>query len=121
MHSAHSASGFSGVPYSHMIDLRPIGYYTAIAIFMHALCELIGLNAIIRAAISILAPSLAALAVHLWWVAKIEQEELHYPISITPAEVLIFNLIAFGICFGVAACLLAFARWVTCPKGQVAG
>ena len=113
--------GGSGVPYSHIINLQTIGYYAAASTFMHLFCTIMQLKGLLRWAVSILTPSLAMLGWHLWWIAKIEQEQIHYPISITPTEVFVFNLIAFTICFTVVSGVMASFGRITRPQRPIAG
>ena len=113
--------GGSGVPYSHIINLQTIGYYAAASTFMHLFCTIMQLKGLLRWAVSILTPSLAMLGWHLWWIAKIEQEEIYYPISITPTEVFVFNLIAFTICFTVVSGVMASFGRITRPQRPIAG
>ena len=110
--------GGSGVSYSHIIDLRPCGFYAAASIFMHLFCSGLRMNSFSRWFVSILVPSLAMLVLHFWWVAKIEREKFHYPISISPTEVFVFNLVAFAISFAIVSWGLKLVEKVTQPKNR---
>ena len=100
----------NGVDYSFLINLRPFGLIGAISIFMHVACDAIGLRSLIRWLVSILVPSFSMFGWWFWWVAGIKQSGVHHPITISPIEVLILNLVTFTIGFAVVSFVLSLAR-----------
>ncbi|QEG21980.1 hypothetical protein MFFC18_18410 [Mariniblastus fucicola] len=100
----------NGVDYSFLINFRPIGLIASVTIFMHVACDAAGLTSVPRWLVAILTPSLAMLGWWLWWVTRINQSNVHHPITIGPFEVLIIHLVTFTISFAIISGALSLVR-----------
>lgn len=104
------ADSLRGVGFSFHVDLRPFALVGAISVFMHLLCDALGLKAIMRWLFATLVPCFAMLGWWFWWVAEIKNSGVHHPITVSPFVFLIFDLFTFTIGFAIVSWMLALVR-----------
>ena len=106
----------NGVPYSHIVNLRPVGIVGAISIFMHLLCRLFNFKYLAKWSFSILVPTSLNVGGHYLWMSTLAYDERPRTV-ISPTEALVFNLVLFTIGFVAVVVLLdvILPKWFSHP------
>lgn len=119
MQTATESPASSGVPYGHIVNLKPLGFYFAVSIVMHVCTTLLGIRASLRWLCSILLPTFALFCYH--FVNAKQVNPLTTELSIDPQKILLVDLTAFTACFLVVSGFFNLFQRVVQNTGQPSG